>query len=214
MSAIPPTVMVYKTDLLSRFACAVCENWLHYGCLFEPGTTPPIGEDDFDVLVCSQCLKSDRNGVKKLMNGWAGVAGKGVLLVGDSVEGALEVEAETDLSTKRSLDDDSNDVKLKKPRLEIAASISSPIASSSRLPSCIAPSVSEISPLDKIIAAGKPANVFLQEDFMERWCRCSAVRQAPFRGCATRIDRDHHSVHSVVRQTSLPSGRRRDVRTP
>lgn len=183
-SPLPTTFDLTK---LRRFACAVCENWLHYGCLFEPGTTPPIGEDDFDVLVCSSCIKSDRNGVKKLMNGWAGVAGRGVLLVGENVEGMLEddateeidlvgdLEEELETSTKRPLDDDTSAVEHKKPRLDPESSTIVPIASNSRLANCSAPSVDKISPLDKIIAAGKPANVFLQEDIMERWCRCSAV---------------------------------------
>ena len=197
----------------SRFACAVCENWLHYGCLFEPGTTPPIGEDDFDVLICSRCVKSDRNGVRKLLDPWAGVAGRGVLLVGDAVEGALVVdeteeaelvgdlgEEEESLTTKRSLEDDSNDVEHKRPRLDITAS---PVASTSRLPDCSAPTVDEISPLDKIIAAGQPANVFLQEEYMERWCRCPAVRSSRVCVAATDIDELSRSVPPALRQTAV-----------
>lgn len=57
-----------------------------------------------------------------------------------------------------------------------ASAIGAPVASSSR--SCQAPPVvpAEDSPLVRLERGGSQANVYLEERFMDRWCRCREVR--------------------------------------
>lgn len=60
----------------------------------------PLGPDDFDQIVCESCVKSNRYGVRNILERWAGREGSGVMLLGgeklDQVLGRATLEEDDD----------------------------------------------------------------------------------------------------------------------
>ncbi|KAI5474663.1 E3 ubiquitin-protein ligase UBR7 [Pseudohyphozyma bogoriensis] len=83
------------TETDAMYQCLVCEDWLHHTCLFgshSDAQTSPLGTDDFDLLICASCVTSDSR-LRPLLDRWAGVEGKGVMVIGedDVVKGRAAV---------------------------------------------------------------------------------------------------------------------------
>lgn len=58
-------------------------DWLHNACLLgahADSNEAPLGTDDFDMLVCARCVTTNA-GVRRVMDRWAGVEGRGVMMV-------------------------------------------------------------------------------------------------------------------------------------
>lgn len=199
------------------YQCLVCEDWLHHECLLgahAESNSTPLSQEDFDEVVCSQCVKRNRDGVRTLLNKYAGREGTGVLLVtgtdGKTVLGRMkeeqDVESEQselqtidkDKSPKRKsadeLDSDANEPAPKKLKLEPASGVQQAAAlqsvpeTGSNSAGCTAPAPLPPgeSPLERLDAAGGKVNVYLQDGFTEQWCRCKNVRRAPSRHRRTR----------------------------
>lgn len=235
------------------YQCIVCEDWLHQACVLG-ADAPPLGPDDFDQLVCGQCIASNRQGVRKVLERYAGREGTGVMLVGgadgkevlgrasfededEDDEGTVNGdEAAATTSEKRraespQLTDDSavadDQPALKKLRADEATGSSStssdlmpppavPVVSASSLApppqqssvvsagstECKAPATlgpSEVSPLAKLESEGGRLNVYLEEGWMMRWCRCSKVSSSAItRGSSAEAD-------SIRRGQCLPA---------
>ncbi|KAL8280969.1 hypothetical protein RQP46_006648 [Phenoliferia psychrophenolica] len=102
------------TETDSMYQCITCEDWLHHACVFgshADTNDSPLGTDDFDMLVCAACVKSDPR-VRRIMDRWAGVEGSGVMMVDkdDKVIGRTpqeeeEAEEETEAGATATVDE-------------------------------------------------------------------------------------------------------------
>ncbi|GAA6002455.1 hypothetical protein JCM10207_001131 [Rhodosporidiobolus poonsookiae] len=214
-----------QTETDTMIQCVVCEDWVHWACLFgrhiDDDEGGPLGQDDFDMVVCERCVQG-RGDVRRVIERYAGVEGSGVMLVtkenevvgraflppDDEDEDEESAPGET---AKRKAEGDGDAPVAKKARAEgeavpstadsSASSASlgttptaSTSASSSQAPTaattvasapssaasspsktCKAPPVLPPgeSPLAKLEREGTRANVYLEEGWMMRWCRCS-----------------------------------------
>ena len=78
----------------SMYQCLVCEDWIHNQCLFgshADDNTAPLGEDDFDMIICERCVKGNA-GVRIIAERYAGREGTGVMIVeeGGKVRGVTK----------------------------------------------------------------------------------------------------------------------------
>ncbi|GAA5861803.1 hypothetical protein JCM3774_001307 [Rhodotorula dairenensis] len=152
--------------------------------------------DDFDVLICQRCVRQKAD-LRALLERYAGVEGTGVLVISetDKVLGGVTVPpAEADDGGEASMrpDDaglptasakrDTNDAGLAatgdETRPAKRARVASPpvaAAGGAHGETCLAPrpaGATGESPLRRLEARGARLNVYLQEGWMDRWCRC------------------------------------------
>lgn len=191
------------TETDEMFGCLVCENWFHSKCVLPlgPSGDPALGPDDFDALVCHACVASNRNGVRVALDRWAGVKGLGVMVVTeDGVRGELEdeedepleeddddedhqeeeqasSEAEGDYGSKRKASPSAGGRPKRARVVSFAPTSKAPARAGGK--GCSAPpqNMTNTSLLSDLVALGQ-ANIFLQEEYMQRWCRC--VKCVPF----------------------------------
>lgn len=146
------------------YQCLICEDWKHHACVLSTHVDlneSPLGTDEFDQLCCDECVRSNRDGIRTLIERYAGVEGSGVMIVDSGGQvlghavfddeeeeevGNLEspkpdevVKAEGEEvsnSLKRTGRSESEERSPKKPKLEEAASSSTEHGNStSSLPS-------------------------------------------------------------------------------
>ena len=83
------------------YQCVVCEDWLHHACLLGSHSDiddAPLSPDDFDQLICGTCVSTDRQGIRRILDRYAGREGSGVMIIGGKdgreVLGRAPIEAE------------------------------------------------------------------------------------------------------------------------
>ncbi|GAA5880426.1 hypothetical protein JCM1840_007693 [Sporobolomyces johnsonii] len=72
------------TETDSMYQCLTCEDWIHHACLFgqhSDDNASPLGEDDFDMVVCERCVKGNPD-VRRIVERYAGREGSGVMIIG------------------------------------------------------------------------------------------------------------------------------------
>lgn len=216
----------------SMYQCVVCEDWLHHACLLGSHSDlndAPLGPDDFDQMICGTCVSTNRQGIRKILERYAGREGSGVMVIGgkdgaevlgrasleddetveDEVSAVQDAESEVNGSSEKrkadseGLEGDAGSTEPAAKRLKAegdstadgstsgaslpAIPSSPPLSSldhksepvSSAADECNAPAPfdpSQPSPLDALEQEGRRMNVYLEEGWMMRWCRCSKVR--------------------------------------
>ncbi|GAA6049601.1 hypothetical protein JCM3770_005029 [Rhodotorula araucariae] len=161
----------------------------------------PLRQDDFDQLICWRCVKGHPD-VRRIALRYAGVEGTGVMLLtpqsrilgktrsaDDDDEGTVKGEEpgepaatstvpallEVDAEGKRKAEDEiAEQPPLKRAKADSAADtaenapVPSPAACSA--PPAVAEDDSPLVQLEKTIPQ---PNIYLEDGWMERWCRCS-----------------------------------------
>lgn len=155
--------------------------------------------DDFDVLICQRCVRQKAD-LRHLLERYAGIEGTGVVVISeqDEVLGKVtvdETEVETgteaavsvgepsdsDTATKRNTDAAGlQHVDETRPAKRARAAFSpDPSSGGESRHACRAPHRPAATegdwPLNRLEAKGARLNVYLQEGWMDRWCRCGEV---------------------------------------
>lgn len=152
--------------------------------------------DDFDVLICQRCIRQKED-LRHLLERYAGMEGGGVVVISeqDEVLGKVtvdETEVETgtgaavsvgepsasDTETKRNTDAAGlqHEDETRPAKRARAAFSPDPSAGGESRNACRAPHRPAATegdwPLNRLEAKGARLNVYLQEGWMDRWCRC------------------------------------------